>query len=327
MLGKMSAMLPRKPKQLIQLLDFENNQPYEVDYLGEMVIPAAEHLRLHELTSNCWTWVNDVEDVDRLVYFTVQQNNEIHARESEQERQEIILPVLTRYRQQRLACCNCIVRMIESNRDLILRHLSEKDVALVLTRAFICVSRSAHKRSIAELILEGFEAFTEFVKSIDSSDTVVSQHIDMFLDFLIKFTNACAESRNPLPDLGRKIAESVTLSVLDFVLRAGSPKSANGMLFTLMANCLERSAGFAGAPLLDLIGKLPIAVAEDSSLSCENGRLWNLFDVVLRKDPSTGPAMFQTIKTLLTAKLLRPVKIDQHCTSVYRALQQVSRTP
>jgi len=326
MLGKMSALLPRKPKQLIQLLDFENNQPYEVDYIGNMVIHDAERLRLHEIVSNGWTWVNDVEDVDRLVYYTVQQNNELHSRETEEERSEIIRPILTRYRQQRMTCCNCIVRMIETNRELLLRHLSEREVALMLSRAFICLSRSAHKRCIAEIVLEGFTSFTEFVMEVKSTETVVSQHVELFLDFLIKFTNACAESKTqaPLPDFGPRTVETLTLPVLDFVLRAGSPKTSNGMLFTLMVSMLERSERFTGAPLLDMVGKLPDLVAEDSTISFENGRLWNLFDAIIHKDPSTGRAMFQTIKTLLTAKLIRTVKIDQHCTSVYRELQNMS---
>jgi len=116
------------------------------------------------------------------------------------------------------------------------------------------------------------------------------------------------------------------LPVVDYILRAGSPKTANGMLFTLLVSMLERSAGFSGGSLVQLVNELPTIVAKDSTVSYENGRLWNLFDAILQKDPSTGHNMFQTIKALMTAKLIRPVKIDQHCTSVYRGLQQMSRS-
>jgi len=147
------------------------------------------------------------------------------------------------------------------------------------------------------------------------------------LDFLIKFTNACSESKTPVADTAGRVLPTLTLPVLDYILRAGSPKTSNGMLFTLLVNMLERSGGFAGASILQIINGLPGLAAADSTISYENGRLWNLFDAILQKDATTGPAMFQTIKALMTAKLIRPVKIDQHCTSVYRGLQQMSRSP
>jgi len=303
------------------LLDFENNQPYEVDYIGNMVIHDAEDLRLREIISNGWMWVNDVEDVDRLVYYTIQQNNEVHARESEEERNEIIQPVLTRYRQQRQTCCFCLVQMIQNNRALIMRHLSEEEVVLVLARAFACLSRSSDKRLVTEIFLESFESFVEFVKGIDPENKMVSQQVECFLDFLIKFTNACSSSRNPLPDLAPRVVPTVKLPVVDYILRAGSPKTSNGMLFTLFVSMLEKSAGFAGASLVEAVNQLPSIAAADSTVSYENTRLWNLFDAIIQKDPSTAQPLFQTIKSLMTAKLLHVVKIDQHCLSVYRALQ------
>ena len=332
-LGKVSAAQTRKPKQVVQLLDFENDQPYEVDYLGALRVADAERLRLHEVLDTGVMWLNDIFDIDRLVFFAVQQNNEMHPRASDEQRRELIQPVLTRYKRQRTACCACVHRLVEDHRALLARHLGERDVALFLSRVFILLSRNTHKRTVALLFLERLPALVAFVRSLDPAATDVVQHVDCLLDFLIKFTDACADSRAPLPDMAPRIVPALTLPALDYVLRAGSPKAASAMLFTLLINALERSPALSAAttPLCSLLAQLPscvppaAAAAASPSTYYDSTRIWNIFDAVLSKNPAAARLVFQTIKTLLTAGILRAIKVDRHCVNVYERLRSLQQ--
>ena len=328
-LGKVAPSQPRKPKQVVQLLALEHDQLYEVDYLGALRVADGERLRLHDVLDTGGLWLGDVADIDRLVYYAVQQNNEMYPRATDEQRAEIIQPVLTRYRRQRAACCACVHRLVEDHRALLARRLRERDVALFLSRAFMLLPRIAHKRAVALLFLERLPALVDLVRGLDPADTAVVQHVDDLLDSLIKFSDACADSRAPLPDTAPCVLPALTLPALDYVLRSGSPKAAPAMLFTLLANTLARSPAFAAAPLCDLLSKLPSCVSASGASASgasapiyDSSRLWNIFDVVVSKDPSASRQVFLTIKTLLTAGLLRPIKIDRHCLSVYEKLQQ-----